>query len=58
MIVPEHVSVVVGAVAVAEHSPVTSAKTGFAGFSVSLTFTVDTAEVSSHPVKVFLTFTL
>ena len=33
--VPEQASVVVGATAVAEHSPVTSAKTGVNGFVIS-----------------------
>ena len=54
--VPEQLSVVVGAVAVAEHSPVTSAKTGVNGSSLSVTVTVklhsDPVALPSRPISI------
>ena len=56
MIVPEQLSVVVGAVAVAEHSPVTSASTGTTGAVTSLIITfcvaVDVLPLPSLKVQV------
>ena len=60
MIVPAHISVVVGATAVAEHSPVTSANVGTTGAVTSSTITfcvcVATFPLPSSKLQVIVKF--